>query len=171
MPHFIKTGYGLINLDYVRRIIVSYPDRTEEHDGDSVLILIGVNGEDLGHASTQIHTVEELTCPMIPASPGALSWLISVNSGNGRPVKSDLVSEMILSIGWRVTSMGTTPVFSSKPGDFDVMLFEMPGGTMSEPNAGWHHSLEAAEGSILARWQAVWDHASKMDTAAKVGDA
>ena len=171
MPHFIKTDQGLVNLDYVRKIITTYPDRIDDVLNAAVFVLIGPDGDELGFVSSHIGTAEELTCPITPASQGALAWLISVNSDKGRPVKSDLVSEMILIIGWRVTSMGTTPVFSSEPGDYDVVLYEMPGGTMSEPNAGWHHSLDAAQASILARWQAAWDREAKVNAIAKPSDA
>ncbi len=155
MPIFIRTDTACVNLAHVTCVLSRRSNRTK---GVLRYEFIGPEGYTLGTLEADHFDIEALTAPILPAAPGALAYVVSIDDDSGaRPTEADLFIRLLHVIGWRVFQHWIEPILVETTCDGEHVLVVCEDGTLVEPEIQRHANLETAKAEILRQAQEAFD--------------
>jgi len=158
MTRFVDTDTGLLNLDHVARITRRLAK------GGVTFTFYEAAGTSLGSFTTAGgFDPETLTDPIIAAAPGAMAFVLTVYTFEGRPSESDIWTTELPIVAWRVGRLCAAPIFPEYPTDNAIVLLPMPDGSLLSVDDCSYPDLQHAKQAILGRFQGDWDrrHAAR----------
>ena len=153
MSNFIRTVRfsSYINLDHVARVVQFKTEKQwrqryyDAHDNE-----IGETGDEVD--------VEIEATPVVPAAPGAAATLLWVDSlDDTRPTETDICTEVVPIVAWRIMGLNAIPVFVETVADSQYRLIHIPGKRLLHAEDRSFDDIAEAREHFLRRAQQAWD--------------
>jgi hypothetical protein len=143
VAHFVATDDGLINLDYVAKVVhitVASKNGTKTRK----LRYLDRDGDHL--ATSGDHLDPEAICaPLIPAAPGSFAIMLYADPGDDtRPSIDNVLESRVAIIAWRILRHTSEAVFLEEEGDTFTVIPE-PDGSYRRQYVQIYQDLDAAK--------------------------
>jgi hypothetical protein len=148
MVRFIISSEGLINVDHI--VTAAYV-KTLDGCGREYLVR-GADERILGRVETEV--MEAFRSEVLPAASHHFAAVVGVNARrDGEPPSmEDVWDERWPIVAWRITDDNDAkPILPQEAGKDDMVLIELPDGSLQWPYSGYFKSLDQAKRFALER--------------------
>lgn len=158
MSHFIRTSFGLINLDRVSHITFSPGGK---YGGDKATFWDGETriGSDDSRSYDRWETGDAWMGTIVPAAPGQIAVVVSSYApGDQKPTEDDIWLTDTQVVAWRIGETYVEPIFIEDLGSNETALIPTPDGGLIEIGSTVYPSRHAAKAAYLAQALDNWLH-------------